>query len=371
MTSSTIAGGAAGLRHAGHGGGRRAAPIVPSRMIATARPACSASTGRQPHRPAHRGQRAERQHGRAGGQRGGAGERDHAVRADQDPGRRDRVDREQRGHGREGGAEQDGAAVAWPALRPWSARSRRRRRRARRTRRARSGRRRGDVRLAPADVVQQRGNARPPMRSEREDSSWCVPLLHHSRPYRQISARCAVRASTAWPRAPRVTGSGCSPASSTASLRASAARITLAPATRSGSGGTIFGGGSIHAQRAAGVGAAERQRGERAAGEVRRPDAVAGVAERRPRAAALERDDGRQVGGGDVDRPAPGVLDPAALEHREDPQHPAVGLARPRRGRAPRARACARPPPSGRRPSRAGCARRGWCGSSAAARGRR
>ena len=142
---------------------------------------------------------------------------------------------------------------------------------------------------------------------------------------------------------PFVTGSTALPASSAASLRAIAARITVAPATRSGSGGTIFGGGSTHAQRAAVLGAPERQRRERAARQVRGPDAVAGVAERRPRAAALERDDGRQVGGGDVDRPAPGVLDPAALEHREDPQQRAARLLDDARRRAPRARACARP----------------------------
>ena len=50
---------------------------------------------------------------------------------------------------------------------------------------------------------------------------------------------------------PFVTGSTVPPTSSAASLRAIAARIMVAPATRSGSGGTIFGGGSIHAQRAA------------------------------------------------------------------------------------------------------------------------
>ena len=49
----------------------------------------------------------------------------------------------------------------------------------------------------------------------------------------------------------------------------------------------------------------------------------------------------------------------------------AVGRARPRRGRPPRDRSGARRRRAARRPSRAGCARRASCGSSAPACGRR
>src|SRR5215211_1582373 len=70
-------------------------------------------------------------------------------------------------------------------------------------------------------------------------------------------------------------------------------------------------------QRGQLVAAVEGERGEDAADEVRRADAVAGVARRRVHGAAGERHDGRQARGRDVDRPAPGVVDPAALEHRE------------------------------------------------------
>ena len=73
----------------------------------------------------------------------------------------------------------------------------------------------------------------------------------------------------------------------------------------------------------------------------RRPDAVAGEAERVVDA-AVERADDRRVAGRDVDRPAPGVVDPPALEPGEEaargggrPRPPP--RRRPRRGRRSRA----------------------------------
>ena len=53
----------------------------------------------------------QREHGGARGQRRSAGQREHAVHADEDAGSRQAVDREQRGHDREAGADQHDAAV--------------------------------------------------------------------------------------------------------------------------------------------------------------------------------------------------------------------------------------------------------------------
>ena len=109
-----------------------------------------------------------------------------------------------------------------------------------------------------------------------------------------------------------------------------------------------------------GLAPVERERGERAPEQVRGPDAVARVAERRPRRQALQADDRGPVGGGDVDRAAPGVRDPPALELREPAQqvaphllddlvvdlHPAAG---PRARRHPAAGPAEHDPPVARR----------------------
>ena len=204
--------------------------------------------------------------------------------------------------------QQDGAPVVGSAHRRSSARPRRRRRRARRSRRARSGPRR---RSGPRGRRRHGGLAGTPTAHAQMSAS----NPRGACPFFTIEALSADQRTMCSPiiegtiASPFVTGSTVLPSSSAASLRAIAARITVAPATRSGSGGTIFGGGSTHAQPRGVLGAPERQRRERAPCQVRRPDAVASVAERRPRAAALERHDGGQMRG-DVDRPAPGVLDP-------------------------------------------------------------
>ena len=69
-----------------------------------------------------------------------------------------------------------------------------------------------------------------------------------------------------------------------------------------------------------------RERRERPAEQVRRPDAVARVAEGRPGREPADADDRRPVRGGDVDRPAPGVRDRPALELREHPHQVALDL---------------------------------------------
>src|SRR5829696_5237617 len=109
-----------------------------------------------------------------------------------------------------------------------------------------------------------------------------------------------------------------------------------------------------------GVAAVERQRRERATQQVRRADAIAGVAERRPRREPGQPDDRRPVHGGDVDRAAPGVLDPPPGELREEAQqvvadlrdhlvvdlHPPAGA---RAGRHPAAGPAEHDPPVARR----------------------
>ena len=62
--------------------------------------------------PADRRRGGQRQHRAADRERGGAGEGDDAVVAGEEPRRGQPVNRQQRGHRREGGADQHGAAIA-------------------------------------------------------------------------------------------------------------------------------------------------------------------------------------------------------------------------------------------------------------------
>ena len=123
-------------------------------------------------------------------------------------------------------------------------------------------------------------------------------------------------------------------------------------------------------ERCGAIGAPEGERRERLGRDVRRPDAVAGVAERRVRAAARQRGDERQVRRRDVDRPAPRALDRSPGERREEATRSA--FARPITSGSTSIRPpVARPWPSARRPSRTGSGRPGWCAGSAAACARR
>ena len=70
----------------------------------------------------------------------------------------------------------------------------------------------------------------------------------------------------------------------------------------------------------------QRQRGEDAPGNPRRRNPVPGVAEGVVNAVAVEAADHGQVGRGDVDRAAPGVLDPASPERREEADELALHL---------------------------------------------
>ena len=81
----------------------------------------------------------------------------------------------------------------------------------------------------------------------------------------------------------RVSGSVARPPSSAAFFRSAHARITAALATASRLGGTRRRGGWTNGSRGRGIAAVQRQRGERAASQVRRPDAIAGEAECSPR----------------------------------------------------------------------------------------
>ena len=143
-------------------------------------------------------------------------------------------------------------------------------------------------------------------------------VVYPSKSAPSASGRCAARAARGSAARPADTGSGARPASSAASLRTSARRITAAPAIRSGSGGTRRGARVDERQPRHRVAPVERQRGQRAAEQVRRADAVAGVAERGPGGQPAQPDDRGAVRGGDVDRPAPGVRHPAARELREE-----------------------------------------------------
>ncbi len=89
-----------------------ASALAPSARMAAASAELRGDQRLEAPRPAQRGQRAQREHERAGGQRRRAGERDHAVRADEHARRREAVHGEQRGHRRERRAEQHRAPVA-------------------------------------------------------------------------------------------------------------------------------------------------------------------------------------------------------------------------------------------------------------------
>ena len=97
-------------------------------------------------------------------------------------------------------------------------------------------------------------------------------------------------------RAPAETGSGARPSSSAASLRMSARRITAAPAIRSGSGGTVARRRVDERQPGDRVAAVERERGERAAEQVRRRRRRCRCSRTPPRPAGRAQPDDRRAG---------------------------------------------------------------------------
>ena len=116
MTSSTIAGALPACGTPGTAEGT-SSPMVPSARIATARPACSASTGRRLTGRRMAGSTLSASTVAPAGSDAAPATAITPLSPDEDPGGGDPVDREQGGHGREGGAEQDGAAVARPRAR--------------------------------------------------------------------------------------------------------------------------------------------------------------------------------------------------------------------------------------------------------------
>ena len=228
----------------------RAARSSRAPRIATARTACSASTGRRLTGRRIAGSALSASTVAPAGSDAAPARAITPLSPDDDPRGGEPVDREQRGHGREGGAEQHGAAVARPRTRHGEP--------------DRGGG--GDERPGRDEPEVDRRRRRAPRARRRSAAARAV------RPPTSPAARAAraVHAPRSWPSSalsadqrtmcsPSFSGSAASasetgsarpPASAAASLRASAARSTVAPATRSGSGGTVFGGGSIQAQRA-------------------------------------------------------------------------------------------------------------------------
>ena len=152
--------------------------------------------------------------------------------------------------------------------------------------------------------------------------------------------------------------------------RTSAARITVPPAQRNGSGGKRLAVGVDEREPRQLVAAVEREPREDLAAEVGRPDAVPREAEAVMHAAAAAED--RQVRGGDVDRAAPGMRDPPAAQLREEAQEAVARAAAAARrvDLEPGAASAAEAHPA-RRPSRTRSGRPGSCAGSGAACGSR